>query len=100
MWMTVRSTLVCAALAWHPDAVSFDVIGYQLGCAEAPGDSDIVIVAPQEQVFTEEEVLYCTVSGNCIGEAGAQHPPGLACFAPRLNLFGLGQFPRSAGVSR
>src|SRR4051812_43159997 len=28
MWMTVRSTPVCAALSWQMDAVSFDVIGY------------------------------------------------------------------------
>src|SRR5262249_58381252 len=82
----VRPSGIGATPARQADAVRFDIVVYQLGRVEAARNIDIVVVASEQEVVAEEEVLKRAVGRDRPGESCMDYPPRLATFRPWLPL--------------
>jgi hypothetical protein len=66
----VGTSRICAPLARQSNTVGLDIVEDQLRRIESAGDIDVVIMATQQQILAEIEVLNFAVGGDRGGESG------------------------------
>src|SRR6266849_2925454 len=74
-------------------SICFNIVGCELCGGEVAGHFHIVIMSPKQSVRSKVESLQRTMAGESTRQVGAQNPPNLATFPPRLLFFHLDTMP-------